>query len=358
MDTKQKIDLFSDYILASTGLVTCTGISQMLNNTISHDIFTNLLSEDEFTQKDFWEYSKVIVRQIEDESGCIIVDDTIHEKPYTDESDLVCWHFDHKTGKSIKGINFLSFIYQSFKGESLINYELVKKTKKIEDKKTGKIKKKSEKTKNEMAMERLQIIRGLNCVKFKYVLADVWFSSKDNMNFIAQNLGKSFVIPLKSNRKVALSLENKNRGKYENISEINFEPETTKEVYLEGVIFPIKILKQVFKNRDGSEGIQYLATNEISLEYLEITTIYKRRWKVEEFHKSSKQNLNVERSPQKKVKTQANYIFMAMVGYLKLVRISMAEKINHFAMKSKIYLKGLRIMFEEVKRLQLCLGSS
>lgn len=37
--------------------------------------------------------------------GVLIVDDSIAEKPYTDENDIVCWHYDHAKDRTIKGIN-------------------------------------------------------------------------------------------------------------------------------------------------------------------------------------------------------------------------------------------------------------
>jgi hypothetical protein len=52
---------------------------------------------------------KPLVRELEDEgSGVLIIDDTIEEKPYTDESELICWHYDHSKGRNVKGINLLS----------------------------------------------------------------------------------------------------------------------------------------------------------------------------------------------------------------------------------------------------------
>ena len=39
-----------------------------------------------------------------------------------------------------------------------------------------------------------------NQVAYRYVLADSWFSAKENLHFIRQTLGKHFVIALKSNR--------------------------------------------------------------------------------------------------------------------------------------------------------------
>ena len=59
-------------------------------------------------------------------------------------------------------------------------------------------------------------------------------------------------------------------------------------VWLKGIDFPVSLVKQVFTNKDGSTGILYLVCNDLSLDYQEITTIYKKRWKVEVFHKSIK----------------------------------------------------------------------
>ena len=49
------------------------------------------------------------------------------------------------------------------------------------------------------------------------MLADSWFSSRQNMEFIHDELGKQFVIALKSNRTVALSYEEKLQGSFHRI---------------------------------------------------------------------------------------------------------------------------------------------
>lgn len=46
---------------------------------------------------------KRTVRKIEDEEGVLIADDTISEKPYMDENEIVGWYFDHSKGRSVKG---------------------------------------------------------------------------------------------------------------------------------------------------------------------------------------------------------------------------------------------------------------
>jgi hypothetical protein len=79
-------------------------------------------------------------------------------------------------------------------------------------KKEGKAKRRSPVTKNEYARQMLQQAVD-NQIPFKYVLTDVWFASAANMGFITQHLQKDFVLPLKANGKVALSLEDKRQGK-------------------------------------------------------------------------------------------------------------------------------------------------
>ena len=68
-------------------------------------------------------------------------------------------------------------------------------------------------------------------------------------------------------------------------------------VYLEDVGFPLLLVKQVFTNADGSTGILYLVTSDTTLDGNGITTLYQKRWNVEPYHKSLKQNASLEKSP-------------------------------------------------------------
>jgi hypothetical protein len=50
-----------------------------------------------------------------------------------DENDIICWHWDHSKSRNVKGINFVSCLYQN-RGVSLpVNFRLVKKTEKYID---------------------------------------------------------------------------------------------------------------------------------------------------------------------------------------------------------------------------------
>lgn len=80
-----------------------------------------------------------------------------------------------------------------------------------------------------------------NDVKFEHVIADTWFSSSETV---------------------------------------------AKVVYLKGLDLAVALTKKVFTNKDGSSGILYLVCNDTTLDGGQIYAIYKKRWKVEEYHKS------------------------------------------------------------------------
>ena len=54
-----------------------------------------MLASPKMTSKDWWLKVKPEVRKIEQADGLIIIDDSIEEKPYTDENEIICWHWDH-----------------------------------------------------------------------------------------------------------------------------------------------------------------------------------------------------------------------------------------------------------------------
>jgi hypothetical protein len=153
---------------------------------------------------------------------------------------------------------------------------------------------------------------------------------------------------------VALSLEDKRKGAYdERVGSLKLEPGAVLEVHLEQVRFPLFVLKEVFTNEDGSTGVLYLASSDPTLDHERMTTIYHRRWKVEEYHKSLKSNASLAKSPTKTTRTQSNHIFCSIHAFVKLERMRIATKLNHFALRSRLCLKAVQAAFQELQRLQL-----
>ena len=71
-------------------------------------------------------------------------------------------------------------------------------------------------------------------------------------------------------------------------------------IYLKGCDIPLNIGRQIVKNgNDDEPKYLYLITNDMDLSFDQALEIYQKRWKIEEYHKSLKQNLKIEHSPTK-----------------------------------------------------------
>ncbi len=145
-----------------------------------------------------------------------------------------------------------------------MSFELVAKTERYRDEKTGQEKRNSPITKNE-TYRRLLKATVANRIPFKYVLNDLWFASAENMRFVKLDLQKEFIMGLKSNRKAALSADQQAQGRYQRIDTLTLPEGTTRIIHLEGISFPLQLLCQVFTNGDGSTGVRYLVTSDLTL---------------------------------------------------------------------------------------------
>jgi hypothetical protein len=342
------VDLYTDYLITSSSYTTATGMSHLLS--IKHDKITRALSTGVYDSKFLWKKAKPYVEELTQSKETIILsfDDSIQEKQYTDESELNTWHFDHVFGRSIKGVNFLTALVEVGGMRLPCGVEFIKKDIWVTDALTGKQKRKSSKTKNELFREMLQECSSK--IHFDYVLADSWFSSAENMIYCKATLKNDFIIALKSNRKVALSFEDKQNKAYVGIETLQPGQQTV-EVWFEKLNFPLLLTKQVFKNENGTVGELYLACSDLSLLYEQITTIYKKRWAVEEYHKSIKSNTGFAKSPTKKPETQMNHFVLSIVAYIKLEWLKQRTGKNHFAMKTQIYLAAQQAAYNELHKL-------
>ena len=353
MNNKELLDLYSDYLISAFGLTTGTRLSVLLDGSVSHDRIQRFLAHDDFTSADLWHLVKPHVRGIEQDDAVLIVDDSIAEKPYTDENDIIAWHYDHAQDRTVKGINFLSALYHAPAADIClpVGFRLVAKTEQYVDKKDGKTKRRSPISKNEHYQALLRQAKQ-NHLRFRYVLNDVWFASAENMMFVKHELEHEFMMPLKSNRKVAVSAADKAAGRYVRVETLSLEAEAVQIVYLEGVDFPLLLTKQVFVNEDGRQALQYLVTSDLDRTAAQMTTIYRKRWNVEVYHKSLKQNAALEKAPVRTVRTQTNHLFAALCGYIKLELLKTKHRCNHFALKARLHLRALQLAFAELQLLQ------
>jgi len=205
------LELYSDYLISSFALITATGLSPRLDNAFSHDQITRFLSGSDYTSRDLWALVKPTVRAIEADDGVLIFDDTIQEKPHSDENAIIAWHFDHCANRTVKGVNLLNGLYQAGGVNVPVAFESVHKDVPYGEVETRKLKRQSATTQNERLRQRRRVCQKI-ALRYRYVLTDNGFSSKENRVFITVNMGKEFVMALNSNRTVALTPEDQRQG--------------------------------------------------------------------------------------------------------------------------------------------------
>ena len=78
----------------------------------------------------------------------------------------------------------------------------------------------------------------------------------------------------------------------------------------------------------------------------QLLTIYQKR--LEEYHRSLKQNASLAKSPTRTPTTQTNHFVAALWTFTKLEMLKMRTKKNHYALKTQLYLSALQQAFESL----------
>lgn len=181
-------------------------------------------------------------------------------------------------------------------------------------------------------------------------MTDSWYFNADNINFIKLELKKDVIMGYKGTTHLFLSKEDRAKG-----INIDVEGLTDKEcilVYINSVEFPLKISKHILKDQNDKEVALYLVTTDLTLDAENMLKLYRKRWKIEEFFKSMKSNCSYSKSPTGTVKTQTNHFFCSVYSVFKLEILKIRSGFNHFALKSKIYLAGVKKSFEELMHIK------
>ena len=70
------------------------------------------------------------------------------------------------------------------------------------------------------------------------------------------------------------------------------------------------------------------------------------------YHKLLEQNASLEKSPTQTVTTQTNHLLASLWASVKLEWLHKATHLNHFALKSKLYVAALHSAFAALRQLQ------
>ncbi|MRN51395.1 transposase, partial [Brucella sp. 10RB9214] len=337
MKQRELANLYTEYLLCQNSQASATECSSMLDELVKHDSFSRMLKVGSYESKYVWLKGKGILKTYKDKPKILSIDNTISPKSDSKVNEVVNWFYDHSVGRAVKGINLISALIHVGDANIPVGFEVqTKENFVVEKDKAGRerLKRKARYTINELARKLvLKIIK--NFSSFDYVVADRYFASKDNLRFFNKHK-LSYVIGIANNRLVAKSKANALAGNYCRLDELGLLENETIKIYLKDIKYSLVVTRQVFKNGDNSTGEIYLITNDLNLESNHIKDIYQKRWNIEVYHRSIKQNASLAKSPTSIAVTQLNHIGLSIGAYCELEKLKLVSNKNHYALKRKM----------------------
>src|SRR5512143_3658158 len=158
---------------------------------------------------------------------------------------------------------------------------------------------------------------------------------------------------LKDNRLGAVSAADKQQGRFVRVESLGLVDKQAVRGWLKGFDHEVLLVGRVFTNKDGSTGRLSLVCSDLTCDGEPVADLYQKRWRVEDYHQSLTSNAALAKSPPRTLRTQQNQVFMTICAGFKLERLKMTHKLNHFALRAKLYVKARQHAFSELARLKV-----
>jgi len=300
---------YIEYLIATVNNYTCTNLAEHLtgDQALSHDAVTDFLHRGKLTPRRVWE---AVAAQIDNTPDAyLILDDSVHDKPYAKQIDLVKRQYSGVHHGQVKGIGVLSLVHTTGASHALtpVDYRIFHPAS-------------DGKTKHAHFREMLTRAITDHGLQARIILFDSWYASVENLKFI-HRLGRYFVTTLKCNRKVSLSPE----AGYIHLQEIDWTPERLEfgvSIKLKEVPFRVQLFKVVAANGDIDWVITNLPTNDPQRPLTtEVVTQHSDvRWQIEQFHRELKQLTGTAKCQCRKARAQRNHFACCYLALLAIHR--------------------------------------
>jgi hypothetical protein len=317
---------YCQYLLASQINYTLTNFAEHAEK-FSHDAANRYLAGDEIRPRLVWENVKGQV--IQTPYGFLVFDDTVIDKNFSKNIELVRSQYSGNAHKVIKGIGVVTCVYVNPQIDQfwIIDYRIYDPD--------GDGKSKLDHMKDML----------LNCVyqkelPFWAVLMDSWYASKDMMLQI-ERLDKIYYCPLKDNRQVDDSGDTKPYQRVDSLSWTKSEEQQGKLIKIKG--FPGSHKVKLFRVVLSTQRTDYIVTNEMEQDTVEVVQdVCGFRWKVEQFHRETKQLTGLEGNQCRKARIVRNHIGCAILVWIRLKQVAVETQRTVYQVKHGLLSDYLR----------------
>ena len=317
---------YCQYLLVSQINYTLTNFAEH-SEKFSHDALNRYLAGEQLRPKLTWENVKG--QLVQTSKGFLVFDDTVADKNFSHEIELVRRQYSGNAHGVIKGIGIVTCVYVNPELDQfwVIDYRL------YDPDGDGK-------TKIDHVQEML-----VNCVyqkslSFWAVLMDSWYATKEILLMI-EKYKKLYYCPLKDNRQVD---DSGGSQPYQRVDSLNWnetEKQTGKLIKIKG--FPGSHKVKLFRVVLSTKRTDYIVTNDMAQDNTQaVQEVCSFRWKVEQFHRETKQLTGLEGCQCRKARIVRNHIVCAMLVWVRLKQVANETKQTVYRLKHSLLSDYLR----------------
>lgn len=314
-----KLD-YCQYLLSSQINYTITNLAEHLEN-ISHDKINYYLKKEKLTPRLLWDNVKDVI--MTDDNGYVIFDDSVLDKRYSEEIEIVRRQYSGNEHGVLKGIGVVSCVYVNPKLQRfwVVDYRIFNPDA-------------DGKTKIDHVKDMLQNLVYHKLLPFDTVLMDTWYAVHNLMLYI-DSLDKIYYCPLKDNRLVDDTFGKEKYKRIELLQWSEEELECGKIIKIKG--FPANKKVKLFRVTVSTNRTDYVVTNDLSQSSTDVVQqVCKIRWKIEEFHREIKQLTGIESCQCRKARLQLNHIACAMLVWVRLKNLAYRTGQTIYQIKQKL----------------------
>ncbi len=297
---------YCQYLLVSQINYTLTHFAEH-SEQFSHDRVNRYLAGDQIRPRLVWE--NVESQVVQTPAGYIVFDDTVVDKNFSSKIELVRRQYSGNAHGLIKGIGVVTCVYVNPTLDQfwIIDYRIYAP----ESDGKSKLNHVHEMLTNCVHQKRLQ---------FRTVLMDTWYATKDAMLYIEQ-LGKIYYCPLKDNRQVD---DSAGTARYRRVDSLDWsasERKQGKTIKVKG--FPKEHKVKLFRVVLSTQRTDYVVTNDLTQDDRQVAQdVCGVRWKIEQFHRETKQLTGLESCQCRKARIVRNHIGCAILVWVRLKQVA------------------------------------
>jgi hypothetical protein len=324
-DSITRLD-YCQYLLSSQINYTLTNFAEH-SAYFSHDAINRYLAGDQITPRLVWENVQGQVVQVDD--GYLVFDDTVIDKDFSQRIELVRRQYSGNAHGLIKGIGVVTCVYVNPTTEQfwIIDYRL------YDPDGDGK-------SKLEHVQEMLANAVYHKPLRFRGVLMDTWYATKDLMLSVDQ-LHKVFYCPLKDNRQVDDSADQLPYQRVDSLHWTAAELAHGKVIKIKG--FPKEYKVKLFRVVLSTQRTDYVVTNDWTQDDTAATQqVCGWRWKIEQFHRETKQLTGLESCQCRKARIVRNHIGCAILVWVRLKQVAADTQRTIYQVKHELLSDYLR----------------